>query len=58
MRIRLDLNPEMTKALLDSAAKELRPVHWQALLLLRRALGLPDIVEPAEPEKRDSDHEH
>lgn len=41
MRIKLDLDEEMTEKLMESAMNECRPVGWQAYVLLRRALGLP-----------------
>jgi hypothetical protein len=39
MRIRLDLDQEMTNRLIESAAKERRPVAWQAEVLLKAALS-------------------
>ncbi len=41
MRIRLELTPEETERLIELAALEKRPIHWQAEILLRRAMGLP-----------------
>jgi hypothetical protein len=53
MRLRLDLDDDATQRLVAEAALERRPVSWQAEVLLRRALGLPDRAEvlPA-PESR------
>ena len=42
MRIRIDLDPEAQAGLIRSSVRERRPVHMQAEVLLRRALGLPD----------------
>jgi hypothetical protein len=41
MKVRLDLDTEATKALIESGLNELRPPQLQAAVLLRRALGLP-----------------
>lgn len=51
MRIKLDLDPEAQAALIRAAVAERRPIAWQAEILLRRALGLPDVaVECSTPE--------
>lgn len=39
-RIKLDLDSETYQHLLDAALAERRPVHWQAEIMLRQALGL------------------
>jgi hypothetical protein len=46
MRVRIDLDAETTKALVESGLHELRPPNLQAEVLLRRALGLPFPPEP------------
>ncbi len=46
MRLRLDLDSRLYEALVAASYKEYRPLDWQALVLLRRALGLPE-GEPA-----------
>lgn len=40
-RIKLDLDQETYEHLLNVALAERRPVHWQAEIMLRQALGLP-----------------
>jgi hypothetical protein len=40
-RLRLDLDLETFEALADKAFAERRPVHYQAEVILRQALGLP-----------------
>jgi hypothetical protein len=40
MRLRLDLDPDVSSRLTDVAAAERRPIPWQAEVILRRALGL------------------
>jgi hypothetical protein len=37
----LHIDEETHQALLEASAKELRPKNLQAIVLLRRALGLP-----------------
>jgi hypothetical protein len=44
--IRIDLDTECFKRLAESAVEELRPIPWQAEVLLRRALGLPFPCRP------------
>jgi hypothetical protein len=39
--VKLDLDIDTYERLARSAIRELRPVHWQAEVLLRQALGLP-----------------
>jgi hypothetical protein len=46
MKVRLDLDIEATKALIESGLNELRPPQLEAAVLLRRALGLPFPPEP------------
>jgi hypothetical protein len=46
MKVRLDLDIETTKALIESGLHELHPPNLQAEVLLRRALGLPFPPEP------------
>ncbi len=41
MRLRLDIDQETHDRLLQTALVEKRPIHWQAEVILRRALGLP-----------------
>jgi hypothetical protein len=41
MRLRLDLDRETAMALQDAAFADLRPMPSQAIVLIRRALGLP-----------------
>lgn len=41
MRLRLDLDKETHDRLLEAALREKRPIHWQAEVIMRRALGLP-----------------
>jgi hypothetical protein len=54
MRLRIDLDRETSIALQDAAFADLRPMPAQALVLIRRALGLPvpypDIGEPVSAE--------
>jgi hypothetical protein len=45
--IKLDLDLHTYEKLAEAAVRELRPVHWHAWVLLRRALGLP-FPEPNE----------
>jgi hypothetical protein len=52
MKVRLDLDVETTKALIESGLHELRPPNLQAEVLLRRALGLPF---PPDPHSRTTD---
>ena len=40
MRLTIELDERTKEALIASAGRELRPLAWQALVLLRRALGL------------------
>ena len=42
IQIRLELERDAFDRLLSRAVAEQRPVSWQADVLLRRALGLPD----------------
>jgi hypothetical protein len=46
--VKLDLDLPTYERLAEAAVRELRPVHWHAWVLLRRALGLP-FPEPNEP---------
>jgi hypothetical protein len=46
--LKITLDHETFLALTESALRERRPVHWQAEVLLRQALGLP-FPYPAEP---------
>jgi hypothetical protein len=39
-RLQLDLDRETLQRLADAAARERRPLNWQAEVALRRALGL------------------
>ncbi|MGH8055795.1 MAG: hypothetical protein ACREOH_00960 [Candidatus Entotheonellia bacterium] len=39
--IKISLDPETYSSLSDSAVRELRPIPWQMVVILRRALGLP-----------------
>ncbi len=41
MRLRLDIDKETHDRLLQVSLLEKRPIHWQAEVLLRCALGLP-----------------
>ncbi len=45
--IRVQLAEDEFKQLANVAARELRPVHWQAAVLLREALGLPKRSDPS-----------
>jgi hypothetical protein len=54
--IKVTLDPETYRSLSDSAIRELRPIPWQVLVLLRGALGLSfptpspgQTAAPAEP---------
>ncbi len=49
MRIKLDLDNELTERLIQEAVRERRPVAWHAEVLLRRALGLPFPVPEPQP---------
>jgi hypothetical protein len=40
-RLRLDVDDETYDRLLSKALSERRPIHWQAEVMLRTALGLP-----------------
>jgi hypothetical protein len=50
--MRIPIDRETEKALVESGIRELRPPQMQAVVLIRRALGLPDTPsgnrEPAE----------
>jgi hypothetical protein len=48
MKLTLNLDEELTGALLDRAIAERRPVVMQAEVLLRLGLGLPVPVPPRE----------
>jgi hypothetical protein len=39
--IRIDLDPQTFRKLTETAVDERRPVAWQAVVWLQRALGLP-----------------
>lgn len=39
--IKVSLDPETYSSLSDAAVRELRPIPWQMVVILRRALGLP-----------------
>lgn len=41
MRLLLDLDPDTTERLVESAVANRRPMPWQAEVLLRQSLGLP-----------------
>lgn len=49
--IKISLDPETYSSLSDSAVRELRPIPWQALVLLRGALGLR-LPMPAQDEPK------
>jgi hypothetical protein len=53
--IKLRLDPETRKRLIASAAQELRPIHWQAEVILMRALGTWGNL-PAAPDPQLYDH--
>lgn len=63
MRLRVDLDREVSARLAEAAAAERRPIPWQAEVMLRRALGLPfrecgvlvPTVEQALPPPSESD---
>ena len=40
-RLQLELDRETLERLTDAAARERRPLNWQAEIVLRRGLGLP-----------------
>ncbi len=42
MLLRIDVDPPAYDRLVDVAVAEHRPLAWQAEVLIRRALGLPD----------------
>jgi len=52
--LRIDLDAHSFERLAESAFRELRPVNWQAEVLLRRALGLlaptPLVLNAQEPQ--------
>jgi hypothetical protein len=56
MRIKLELDNEMTEKLVQAAVREQRPAAWQAEVMLRRALGLPfpipEIPRPQRTQQR------
>jgi hypothetical protein len=56
-RLRIDVDPETWDALARSAVRDFRPVTMQAVVLLRRALGLPVPKEPRNPEVGSSEEE-
>jgi hypothetical protein len=45
--IKISLDQETYQCLSATAVHELRPVTWQAFVLLRRSLGLPFPAEPS-----------
>ncbi len=51
VRIHLELEADARERLIAAAVAERRPISFQAEVLLRRALGLPDVAKPlaAEP---------
>jgi hypothetical protein len=54
MRLRLDLDRETSLALQDSASCDLRTMPSQAVVLIRKALGLPVPIPDAFNVYRDS----
>ena len=44
MRLKITLDRETTGRLVEAAVRESRPVGFQAEVLIRRALGMPDRV--------------
>lgn len=57
MRLKLELDPETTERLIESAAHDRRPVAWQAEVILRRGLGFLNADQtgapPSSEEQRD-----
>lgn len=50
MRLKIELDSETAQRLIEQAVEERRPVHWQAEVMLRRALGFPH--PPAEASEK------
>lgn len=50
MRIKLDLDRQTAERLMEEALALRRPIAWQAEIILRRALGLPERFEANEAE--------
>lgn len=44
MNLKLQPDPETQKRLIEAAVAERRPIVMQAEILLRRALGLPELI--------------
>jgi hypothetical protein len=42
--LKVDLDPETFDRLTERAARERRPIVWQAEVMLRRACGLPGVI--------------
>jgi hypothetical protein len=55
--LRIDLDAHSFERLAESAFRELRPVNWQAEVLIRRALGLLAPVPLVSAHPRDDDNE-
>lgn len=51
MRLKLELDSEVTEKLIEAALHEKRPLAWHAEVLLRRALGLSFPPEPGRHEE-------
>jgi hypothetical protein len=48
--LKIAIDAETYRRLSASAVRELRPIPWHALVLLRRALGIPcPVLEEANP---------
>jgi len=50
VRIHLELEADARERLIAAAVAERRPISFQAEVLLRRALGLPDVARFPTPE--------
>jgi hypothetical protein len=48
--LKIALDPETYTALMDDAARHLRPADWHAKAILRQALGLPFPYPPTPDE--------
>jgi hypothetical protein len=47
MLLKIQLDDQTASRLMETAAHELRPIHWQAEVMLRRALGTWEDPKPA-----------
>lgn len=57
MRLKITVNRDAVPKLVAVAVAERRPINLQAEILLRRALGLPDVVGDPTPKEHPAERE-